>query len=67
MLAMIFPGQGPCSPVWAANCSTLPVTGRSNPMSMLRAGVTSFAETGPGNVLSRLVSQIRAASPAPAH
>jgi trans-AT polyketide synthase/acyltransferase/oxidoreductase domain-containing protein/rhizoxin biosynthesis acyltransferase len=34
--------------------------------SMLRAGVTSFAETGPGNVLSRLVSQIRAVSPSPA-
>jgi malonyl CoA-acyl carrier protein transacylase len=37
--------------------------------SMLGAGVTSFTETGPGNVLSRLVSQIRAASPshAPTH
>jgi malonyl CoA-acyl carrier protein transacylase len=30
--------------------------------SMLQAGATSFAETGPGNVLSRLVSQIRDAS-----
>lgn len=34
--------------------------------NMLRAGVTSFEETGPGNVLTRLVSQIRAASPLPA-
>lgn len=34
--------------------------------SMLQAGTTSFAETGPGNVLSRLVSQIRASSPLPA-
>ncbi|MCW0447193.1 ACP S-malonyltransferase [Xanthomonas sacchari] len=35
--------------------------------SMLRAGATSFAEAGPGNVLSRLVAQIRAASPSPIH
>jgi malonyl CoA-acyl carrier protein transacylase len=35
--------------------------------SMLQAGVTSFTEAGPGNVLSRLVSQIRATFPAPAH
>lgn len=34
--------------------------------SMLRAGATSFAETGPGTVLTRLVSQIRAAAPSPA-
>jgi malonyl CoA-acyl carrier protein transacylase len=34
--------------------------------SMLRAGATSFVETGPGNVLSRLVSQIRTTSPSTA-
>jgi malonyl CoA-acyl carrier protein transacylase len=34
--------------------------------SMLRAGITSFAETGPSAVLSRLVAQIRAASPSSA-
>jgi malonyl CoA-acyl carrier protein transacylase len=67
MLAMIFPGQGAQKPGMGSELFDLAAAGRSDPVSMLRAGVTSFAETGPGNVLSRLVSQIRAASPAPAH